>query len=181
MVVRRKAIREHVEAILDEQRIERPAVPVERIAHAYGIQINRDRIDNEVSGYLLRSEEHNTVIIGVNGKHSEPRQRFTIAHELAHYMLHNGELVHVDGARTGSMLDWRGPAHTGNSEREKEANLFAAELLMPERFLRQDLRQLENIDLLEKDVLKVLAKRYEVSAQALTIRLAQLNLVDAAY
>jgi len=177
MAIRRKAIKEKVEEILDRYNIKEPHVPVEKIAILSGIQVQRKRIDDEVSGFLLRSPENNQIIIGVNIRHAEPRQRFTIAHELGHYMLHEGELLHIDNHRTGLMLDWRGPKAT-DSEREREANLFAAELLMPERFLRKDVERFGHIDLLETNVLKAFANRYKVSVQALTLRLGKLALVD---
>ncbi|USK87293.1 ImmA/IrrE family metallo-endopeptidase [Peribacillus asahii] len=34
--------------------------------------------------------------ISVNKNHSRQRQRFTIAHELGHFLLHKGTAIHVD-------------------------------------------------------------------------------------
>ncbi len=51
-----------------------------------------------------------------------------------------------------------------------EANRFAAELLMPLQFLRDDLES-RFFDLADDESLYELAKRYGVSTQALTIRL----------
>jgi len=63
---------------------------------------------------------------------------------------------------------------------EREANLFAAELLMPARFLRADER-IAKLDLLDEEatgLLKEVADEYGVSVQALTYRLANLGLID---
>ena len=54
---------------------------------------------------------------------------------------------------------------------ENEANLFAAELLMPERFLVKDVEKIGTVDLLEEGVLGKLAERYGVSRHAMTFRL----------
>ncbi len=65
----------------------------------------------------------------------------------------------------------------GEDNDEKEANLFAAELLMPAIFLREELDGKE-LDLLgDGNFLDRLAKKYKVSVQALTFRLAYLNYI----
>lgn len=56
---------------------------------------------------------------------------------------------------------------------EIEANQFAANLLMPTRFLRRDLQELGAIDVEDATVIEELAKKYEVSPHAMTLRLAK--------
>jgi Zn-dependent peptidase ImmA (M78 family) len=55
------------------------------------------------------------------------RRRFTIAHEIGHYVLHSGEGLQRDD-RAGNFTGWN------DASEEAEANLFAAELLM-QKFL----------------------------------------------
>ncbi len=71
-----------------------------------------------------------------------------------------------------------GPSES-KKDLEREANLFAAELLMPARFLESDPR-IQKIDLLDdkNKVLKEVARDYQVSKEALTYRLANLQLID---
>jgi Zn-dependent peptidase ImmA (M78 family) len=65
----------------------------------------------------------------------------------------------------------------GEDNDEREANLFAAELLMPAKFLREDLEGVE-LDLLgDSKFLTDLAKKYSVSLQALTFRLTYLRYI----
>jgi Zn-dependent peptidase ImmA (M78 family) len=65
----------------------------------------------------------------------------------------------------------------GEDDEEREANLFAAELLMPAALLKEELRG-KNFDLLgNDDFLERLAKKYKVSVQALTFRLANLGYI----
>jgi Zn-dependent peptidase ImmA (M78 family) len=178
MVVRRKHIRALVEALLEKHDVELGAVPVEKIAKSYGITLRLDEVDNDLSGFLYRHQKSNSVIIGANKSHHPNRQRFTIAHELGHYLLHEGELVHLDSDRGAFMLNLRHRASSkGEDNDEREANLFAAELLMPAKFLRQELEE-KDLDILEgSGFLHKLARKYKVSTEALTFRLANLGYI----
>jgi Zn-dependent peptidase ImmA (M78 family) len=63
----------------------------------------------------------------------------------------------------------------GTDLEEQEANLFAAELLIPSSFLEDDLDRVEFVDLEDEAVVSRLAKRYKVSTQAMTFRLHYLG------
>jgi len=66
----------------------------------------------------------------------------------------------------------------GEDNDEREANLFAAELLMPAKFLTEDVKSID-LDLLsDSTVLDSLATKYKVSGQALTFRLANLGYIN---
>jgi Zn-dependent peptidase ImmA (M78 family) len=87
--------------------------------------------------------------------------------------LHNMEDVHVD---RGFSVRLRNAASSeGTNIEEKEANLFAAELLMPDRFLEKDVKSIDVVDLVDESVIAKLAGKYGVSTQAMTFRLAYLN------
>jgi Zn-dependent peptidase ImmA (M78 family) len=166
-----------VEDILREHSVDGPKVPIISIAKALGIEVQSESVEDSLSGFLVRATKSGKAVIGVNKGHSKQRKRFTIAHELGHYLLHEGELVHFDAERPGFRVNYRSDA--ASSELEREANLFAAELLMPARFLERDSR-IKRIDLLEgqSGVLEQVAEDYGVSVQALTYRLANLGLID---
>lgn len=68
-----------------------------------------------------------------------------------------------------------GNSSKGESEEEKEANLFAAELLMPGHFIERDLAEAEAFDLESDAKVSKLAEAYEVSSRAMTFRLAYLG------
>lgn len=179
MAVRRKQIRELVEKLLTRHRVKAGTVPVEKIVHAFKIEIKRDRVDQDLSGFLVRSKKDDRAIIGANKSHHPHRQRFTIAHELGHFLLHEGNTIHLDEGRAAYTINMRNSdSSTGEDNEEREANLFAAELLMPAKFLAQDLVG-KNLDLLgDGDFFVKLAKKYEVSVQALTFRLAYLGYIE---
>ncbi len=61
---------------------------------------------------------------------------------------------------------------------EIEANLFAAELLMPRMMVAQDLHQNDAVDILDDDFFYELAQRYNVSTQALLLRLVNLGYIE---
>ena len=61
---------------------------------------------------------------------------------------------------------------------EMEANLFAAELLMPLSFLTADVTKLVVDQKSTEKKIEKLAKRYEVSQQALTVRLTSIGYIQ---
>jgi Zn-dependent peptidase ImmA (M78 family) len=102
-------------------------VPVIKIAESLGIKVLGKRdYDKEKSGHIeLNSEGEATII--VNTHQSASRNRFTIAHEIAHYILDKDYLQqHGSIDRDGNARD------ETYRTREKRANEFAAHLLMPE-------------------------------------------------
>jgi Zn-dependent peptidase ImmA (M78 family) len=180
--VRRKHIRSLVDYILKNQGIVAAPIDVEKIASILGINVQYEPAEENLSGFLLRDLSRHTAVIGINSNHHINRQRFTIAHELGHFHLHEGEKIHVDrlafdrGFQVKNLRD--GEASKGISVEEKEANLFAAELLMPTEFLKQDIAEVDLLDLFDEDGLKSLAEKYKVSTQALTFRLAYLDYIQ---
>lgn len=137
-----------------------------------------DNMPDEVSGAIFFQDGEFSIAINKNKPIA--RQNFTAAHELGHYFLHRQWLV--DNAQTGlvdysNVLDNEGmllrpdtaPKDTDGLQKEREANNFAAVLLMPEDKVRQfwDLTH---------DVKKC-AEAFQVSVVAMAIRLEKLELV----
>ncbi len=172
-MIRRKLISDTVTSLLNAAGITQPAVNIKKLAEAQGVIVVEDPNDEQTSGFLFRAVG-SPPIIGVNANHPPTRKRFTIAHELAHLLLHIRTGVHVDYAIV-KMRDAR--ASEGTDEEEMEANRFAAEVLMPRRFLEADLAALGHIFADDERAIASLAKKYGVSPQAMAIRLSSLNLV----
>ena len=119
---------------------------------------------------------YKSLVIGINRDQAAVRQRFTVAHELGHLLLHEHSRVYVD---RGFRVRLRSGLSSDETDRdEMEANRFAAELLMPIEFLQADLEEQE-FDLAADDQFRALAKRYGVSTQALAIRLNGLGYAPA--
>lgn len=160
-------IRKEAKELLSRFEIQEPPVPVQRLARGCGARIvSVPGKDGDIDGFLYRDGDE--VVIGVNRDRAAVRRRFTIAHELGHLRLHEQGQVHVD---RGFRVRLRsGVSSEGTDWEEMEANRFAAELLMPVDFLRDDLKGQE-FDLADDNELRLLARRYGVSTQALAIRL----------
>ncbi len=135
-------------------------VPVKlgRIASELGIQVVVSDLPLAVSGMLvLNKDDRKTWTIKVNRHEHRNRQRFTIAHEIAHFVLHRdvigNELVDDTFYRSGL-----------SERREFEANALAAEILMPWHLIKELMQGGE------RDIDK-LAEALQVSPAALNIRL----------
>ena len=62
---------------------------------------------------------------------------------------------------------------------EREANIFAMELLMPKHFLEnEEMLQRDVLDIEESEIVKRLAEKYQVSAQLMFMRLYSLGYVN---
>ena len=143
------------------------------VAESLGIKVLRHSLKDDDSGVLLVKDGRAIVIL--NSKHHENRQRFSLAHELAHYYLHRQEGFEIFHRDQISSL--------GMKRIEIEANTFAAELLMPEEELKAWALSAE-LDPLGVDVDRAIARKAEelgVSQQALNIRLERLGLVRSDY
>lgn len=174
-MVRRKHIRTLVQKLLVDHRVRSAPVQVADIARALGVEVQETPAEDGLSGFLYRDRNQNLAVIGVNADHHPNRRNFTAAHELGHFLLHEFPDVHVD--RDFKVWLRNGASSQGVDIEEREANLFAAELLMPSHFLARDVKEIGAIDLLEENVLEELASKYGVSTQAMTFRLAYLGYV----
>jgi len=154
--------------IIEKFHITSLPIPVEQIAEKLGAKvIKRSDFSDELCGMIIK--EDGVVIIGVNEAHPKSRQRFTIAHEIGHFVMHSEiiDKVHVDKTFNYA-LKRDGRSKIGEDRMEIEANKFAAELLMPSELLKKELKtgyfDFEN-------GLEDLAKKYEVSVQAMSIKM----------
>jgi Zn-dependent peptidase ImmA (M78 family) len=158
------------EELLARGRVIHPPVPVHKLAELAGAELRSGAMPPELSGFLLR--QGGRPVIGVNTAQVKVRQRFTVAHELGHLLLHPDE-SYVDRGFSVYYRDEK--SATAEDLAEMQANQFAADLLMPRAMLESLLRG-KQIDLDDEDELGRVAKRFEVSSQALTFRLINLGL-----
>ena len=167
------AVRRRAQCLLREAGSEQLPVDVVAIAHHLGLEVVAEALDESTSGVLIVGADQ--TVIGVNQRHHRRRQRFTIAHELAHYVLHRQTSnLFVDSKLT---FHRNKSSAEGIDRQEVEANAFAAELLMPGELLR-NYWDTQPLDLHDDVAMARLAARFDVSEQALTIRLMNLKLVE---
>lgn len=176
---RRAVARAKARELLARSGVKAAPVPVERIATELGAEITRASAEDDLSGFLLRDATINRKVIGVNATHSHTRQRFTIAHEIGHLVLHSSEPIHVDKAGSFRIERRNSKSSRGDEPREIEANAFAAELLMPAELLRSDIEGGdESVTLGDDSDIARLAEKYQVSTTAMTFRLANLGFIS---
>lgn len=103
---------------------------------------------------------NNKWIIGVNKNHHKNRQKFTLAHELGHYILHREKNIDI--------VDTTFFRNNETDSIEYMANEFAAKLLMPKEKVEELISQgIKNIG--------DLAEKFEVSASAMKYRILSLG------
>ena len=131
-------------------------VDIEQLAAAANakVKIFYDLPDNEC-GQTTQLRGKSIVI--VNGNHSEERQRFTVAHEVAHIVLdlpsnHHGSML------TNEALH----GYVRRPEEEILCDVFAAECLLPYERFSKDVAEVE----ISLDAVKSLAKKYKASLTA---------------
>jgi Zn-dependent peptidase ImmA (M78 family) len=147
---------------------------VESIAKEHNIQVRYEPLEDSVAGMLIVKDDYG--VISVNAGHHPNRRRFTIAHELGHYLLHcNSSTVFLN---TGSIFFRDERSSTSDEQEEIEANEFAVSLLMPEEILTSRFRS-EPVDIHDDVGMRLLAMQFGVSVQALTIGLTRLRLILA--
>lgn len=180
-------IAEKANKILSDSGLFSAPIDLTKLALHLDVMIHKEELEDEISGMLVIKDGYKHIIINKN-QHPN-RQRFTIAHEMGHLTLHHqdGDQLFVDNKMavyhrvgTPSHQVYSSPGSLTNPAEEKEANYFAASLLVPEALLRSyiDSRQLDISD--ELDVY-LLANAFGVSEQAMSIRLQNLGLIRFSY
>jgi Zn-dependent peptidase ImmA (M78 family) len=112
--------------------VPRPPVPIREIVEGKGVDVEFVRfgtLGRQIAG-LTKFDENK---IYVNAEDAFNRQTFTIAHEFGHWVLHKS-LFLEDPDRYQVLL--RTPKGRNTNPLEKEANCFAANILVPTRLLR---------------------------------------------
>ncbi len=138
-------------------------VDIERIVENQGIKLVRDYdMESSMSGMLTKDKTLDLWVITVNGKHHIKRQRFTIAHEFAHFCLHKDE----KGSFVDEEIYFR---KDHESSIEFNADRFASEILMPKNLFIKAVTK----DNIKK--IKELSDRFNVSTMAITLRAEKLD------
>lgn len=171
----KRHINNQVRALFDEWGSETLPVNVIEIARCKGLEVLLQPLDDEISGMLI-IQNHKGVIVYKEGE-SKVRQRFTIAHELGHYILHkNQRSLFWDKDFKVMLRSQVNPEQAELQVMEQEANAFAAAILMPEHLLKREIEN-NHFDLADENSLIALAKLFKVSTMAMTYRVANLRLI----
>ena len=131
------------------------------IARALKAQVVEDNLLGDISGQF--SLDDDGAVIRFNPREPRVRQRFTIAHEIGHYVLAHGDNFR-DPLRNFSASNY--------DPKEVGANRFAAALLMPEIAIEYWVMSQGVTDL------SVLAEKFDVSEAAMKYRLKNMGLIS---
>lgn len=176
--MKQSEVKKQAEEFCEKNGINSYPVEIVRICNQNGLKVFEEYLKPDVSGLIVVDEKNwekynSSQFIIVNLAESAVRRRFTIAHELAHYILHrNGNKLYAH----------RDMAIEENSRKsiEQEANYFAANILMPERLVKEKVEALktELWGKMPKFVLvREIADHFVVSESAAEVRLKQLDLI----
>ena len=170
-----KSLDDRALEILKETKAHRVPVPIELIAHRLNLTIEAAELGSDISGMLVTEGARGA--IGFNSMHAPVRQRFTVAHEVAHYVLHvkknRKSQFFVDRY---VMYRQDGISSAGTDRNEVEANRFGAALLMPSDLVQREIQK-HDLDLDDDEAVAFLAKQFVVSSAAMTNRLMSLGLM----
>lgn len=147
---------------LNEHRQTAP-VRLSALAQVLGLKVLATPLPAGISGEIRPDpDEQGKFVIRVNSNDSSRRQRFTVAHEIGHYLLHRDDI----GAGISDDVLYRS---TLSDAREAQANRIAADLLMPEKLVAEWIDRARTLQV--DDVVSFLADKFNVSEAAMKIRL----------
>ncbi|HHJ4200033.1 ImmA/IrrE family metallo-endopeptidase [Aeromonas veronii] len=151
------------ETVLDYMQADMP-VNLDKLCDDLGIELSYVAMDDDISGEI-ECRKNGRFAINVNKDHHPNRQRFTIAHELGHF-IHHRSLI-GDGINDNKLYRSTNQGKYFNQNitlgHEKEANTFAASLLMPREVVIECRRKGMSI--------KEMADYFRVSQAAMSYRL----------
>ena len=122
-----QAITARVEETLVEAGVTDAPVDLKKVAQRLYLVIEEGPMNGEIQGALVTDGNVGGILINSTVK-SEKRRRFTLAHEIGHFVLHRNKQTFQD--TSSELRDYT------TSMMEIEANIFAAMLLMPPSLLR---------------------------------------------
>ena len=137
-------------------------VDVEGLASAIGLEIVRRPMPDDISGKIECEADGGPCTITVNSTHAKTRQRFTIAHEIAHFILHR------DMVGDGITDDGRYRSKGLSDQIERQANNYAADILMPWKLVLEKRNE-------GKTTAAEMAREFQVSEAVAEIRLRELR------
>lgn len=144
-------------------------VPLEILVSGIGATLIEEELNNS-DGKIVRGKSKTLIKVNSRIEH-ESKRRFTVAHELGHYLLHDKLEDHNENDKTLSWFKNTEQQLKGGLQ-EWEANDFASELLMPEDIFRSEVKGIP----FSPELLKSLSVRFNTSISSALIKCLSLNI-----
>jgi len=132
------------------------------LAKELGLSVKLSTMKPGQSGQIAKEGE--SYVIRINRHETKERQRFTLAHEISHFLLHK-DFIDAQGGITDNVLYRSG----ASEQKEYEANRLAADLIMPRQLVDSSLAELGEIP--SDEVIDFMAEKFQVSKAAMEVRL----------
>lgn len=141
-------------------------IDVYKIAELLGIEVRRLPLDEGTDGILVKEEEFGSFKAVIDASASPHRARFTLAHEIGHYIK---DYQDFPAEKVAGIVQKRDDmSSTGKNPNEIWANQFAAYLLMPSGIVKQLWA--------DNTPIEKMAEMFDVSIVSLSHRLENLGL-----
>ncbi|RDU63551.1 ImmA/IrrE family metallo-endopeptidase [Helicobacter sp. MIT 14-3879] len=128
------------------------------------IRLIDEYLEDDISGIIEKFSNYYQITL--SKYHSQLRRRFTLAHELGHFILHKKYLK--DNKKIEDNILFRKQSNTNHIE--LEANEFAAALLMPKLEFEKEIKDGNN-------TIEKLSSRFQVSYAAVKYRAFKLGYI----
>jgi len=144
-------------------------VDVILLANDLEISVYAAKKENDFSAEIHYDKDDFKYAIFVNSNHPITRQRFSIAHEIAHFVLHH-DVLEKYGFLARDDFDVENV-----SIMEKEANELAGQMLMPESCMKSYAEKQQIQKSIKKENIIQISKYFKVSKYAVLFRLKELD------
>lgn len=145
-------------------------IKLNKVAKHLGVELIEKDMESNISGFFVFKDQKAYIFYNKKDTNNKARQRFTIAHELGHFVLHKDMPISITKSATVLFRDEK--TSSGEYKKEREANSFAASLLMSKGFIEYEIEKSPDDT---KNILEYLAELFKVSEQAMSFRLANLD------
>lgn len=169
----KREIKNLVNQLLKKHNLLFPPVSLDRILQREDIKyIEKDfedlDLEENVDALIYKDDDIKFIVVNSKAHLYNERKRFSIAHELGHLFLHFSD-------NQKQYVAFRSQILGENRIEETEANIFAANLLIPDEMVEQEYFEME------VQFLSILAKKFKVSKAAMKLKLDELGLgyIDA--
>lgn len=156
-------------------------VDIEKLVETIGFRIVPIFSENNFKGCLFLKTMEIGVKLAFFDENKENIYRFTIAHELAHYIMHNRIYSIFNGSSINEWIDFYFNNTHIITRAEIQADIFASFILMPSLLLNEDVKKYEEMfksydnDIKKDRIEYEISKKYKVSKKTAQIRLENLR------